>query len=910
MTPLRDIFEKIEEDFTGLLAAFREVLRESGEEAVADSLPWFAGASEPAPDPDSPHRIREIHSLSIAFQLLNLVEENATIQARRARESKGGGTIEPGLWRQSLDELRELGFSAEDIAAKLPQIHVEPVLTAHPTEAKRPTVLHIHRALYVNLVELENQMWTPAERGEIRRQIRSTLERLWRTGEIVLEKQEVESELDNVLHYLGEVFPHVISYLDLRLRQAWIDSDFDPELISTPDRLPKLIFGNWVGGDRDGHPFVTRDVTKRTLEKLRESALSVLEERLDQLIDRLSMSEVYQRPSESFYDAIGELSKDFGASLDRLPRGSSQEPFRQFVMLVTSKLRAAQEGNPKGYRHSSELAADLALLRESLNDVGAHRVAGTEVMPVERILHVFGMQLARLDIRQNSGFHDTAIGELLFAGGLEDTDFAGWDESKRLEFLNKELKSPRPLSPRKWPLGSHAEDAVGALEVLSEHYDKFGIEGLGSIIVSMTRNLSDLLAVYILAREAGLVRKQGEELACLIPVVPLFETIDDLARAPVILDEFLNHPLTRASLALQDSEKPVQQVMVGYSDSNKDGGIFASQWHLNRAQRAIAEVGHRNGVRVMFFHGRGGTPSRGSGPTHRFLEALPVPSLDGVYRVTEQGETIAQKYANQGTATYNLELLLAGVTTMTLKHSRRGDENAGLVAAMERLSELSRDAYQDLVRADGFLEYWSGATPIDAIELTVLGSRPSRRSGRRTLNDLRAIPWVFSWNQARHYLPGWYGIGSGLKALRAESPEAWDALKEFGVHDPFLRNALYNAETSLASAALDLMADYAALVEDEAIRDTYYGIIRDEHQLTGSLIEELFGKPRNERRPRMLQTIKIRDAGLRRLHSMQIDLLREWRGHRDAERQDDADRLLPAVLLTVNAIASGIRTTG
>ncbi|MEQ8820822.1 MAG: phosphoenolpyruvate carboxylase [Sumerlaeia bacterium] len=908
MGVLQDTFEKIDRDFGFLVDAFGEVLTDIGEDDLAEVLPRFG----PNP-PDSPmpplglEPTREIHLLSIVLQFLNLVEENAAAQARRVREASPTDPGEPGLWRRRLRELKAEGLTDAEIAEALDEILVEPVLTAHPTEAKRPTVLHTHRQIYTLLLDLENQMWTPAERQEIHRRIKGALERLWRTGEIRLDKPDVASELDNMLHYLKEVFPPSLQRLDLRLRQAWAAADLDPALIAEPARLPRLAFGDWVGGDRDGHPLVTAEVTRQTLAKLRSTALAVLQQHLNTLVDHLSLSQAMHDAPLRFLDRLDELLVRFPETGRRFASRFKAEPWRQYAALMMARVTSTQQDRPKGYARAEELVDDLVFLRESLKEVGAHLIADLEVAPVERLARTFGFHMAKLDIRQNSAFHDRALSQLMEAAGFADCDFANWHEAKRLEFLNAELRNLRPLVPRKARLGAEAQAVLECYQVIADHADQYGTAGLGALIISMTRSLSDLLTVYMFCREVGLLRREPDGgLWCPLQVVPLLETIADLEAAPEILSGYFAHPITRLSLEKSTlaGSRPVQQVMVGYSDSNKDGGILASQWGLHAAQTAIAAMGRRQGVNIAFFHGRGGTPSRGAGPVHRFLDALPHGSLGGQFRVTEQGETIAQKYANIGTATYNLELLMAGVLTTTLKHREDEERDEELIAVIERLADDSRQVYQALLKRPGFIRFWERATPIDVLERSAIGSRPSRRTGRkeRSLDDLRAIPWVFSWNQARYYLPGWYGLGAALARARAERPVDWDILRDRGTRQPFLRNVLYNAETSLASADLGLMLDYASLVSDEALRAEFYDLIAREHGLVGETIDDLFGQSREQRRPRMLKTIRLREEGLRRLHSHQIALLRSWRSGRE--------ELLPRLLLSVNAIASGLRTTG
>ena len=455
---------------------------------------------------------------------------------------------------------------------------------------------------------------------------------------------------------------------------------------------------------------------------------------------------------------------------------------------------------------------------------------------------------------------------------------------------------------------------LSCYRVVRDHIESHGRDGLGSLIVSMTRSLSDLLVVLLLAREAGLVSEETEGLVCQMPVVPLFETIDDLHRGPAILQAFLDHPVVRRSLRdqarLNGGGMPVQQVMVGYSDSNKDGGPLASLWHVYRAQERLIEVGHAAGVRIRFFHGRGGTTSRGAGPTDRFLNALPHGALRGDLRLTEQGEVIGQKYANLITAAHNLELLLAGTTGVTLKRRREEKKGHRLAPVMDRLAQTSREVYQTLLKSDGFLEFWSQATPIDAIESSRIGSRPVRRTGKRTLADLRAIPWVFSWSQSRFSLSGWYGVGSALEDLRANAPEDFQALREDAFDWPPLRYVISSAASSIAGADRDVMRMYAALATDPGIRDKFMGLIEAEYDRTHRALEAIFGGPLAEQRPRIHSMLSLRREGLRPLHVQQVESLRRWRALRGVADERLVEDLESQLLLTLSAIASGLGSTG
>jgi phosphoenolpyruvate carboxylase len=906
-------FARMERDLEFLMGCFAEVLREMGQADLADCLPWLDGKRA-----ESGAHPRMALGYSVAFQLLNLVEETAAAQTRLQRESVEGLKAEPGGWGSQLAHLISAGYSGESIAEVMRRVRVEPVLTAHPTEAKRLSVLDQHRILH-GLLERFTQGTLPKyEAMSLKNAVKAALERLWRTGEILLEKPTLRDERRNVLHYLRDVFPSVLPALDERLKQAWLDAGLDPSLLSQRGVLPRIRFGTWVGGDRDGHPGVTADVTAETLERLRVNALIVVREKLLSLAERLSLSSWMQSPPKPLLKALEAQESALG---DELPEVShSDEPWRRLVELMAARLPLKQDSGQLAqlqeqdgrYAQASEVLSDLDGLADSLSEVGAQRLVETEVAPVRRAVEVFGFHLAQLDIRQNSVFHAKAISQLLGACGLSADAWDDWTEAERLRFLERELRSPRPFLHPSASAGPEADAVLGCYRVLASHLNRYGAEGIGALIVSMTRRLSDLLAVYLLAREAGLMRSFPEGIVCLLPVVPLFETIEDLEGAPAMIRAFLSQPVTRASLAFHAKRagregQLLQQVMVGYSDSNKDGGILASQWGLQKAQADLSSEAESHGVELRFFHGRGGTVSRGAGPTHRFLEALPHGSLTGHLRLTEQGETIAQKYANASTATYNLELLVAGVTATSARHLKSGQEDPRMEPIMAKLAAASRSAYRSLLDAEGFLTFFRQATPIDALEHSRIGSRPSRRTGSPTLADLRAIPWVFSWSQARFYVPGWYGVGSGLAAL---SQDDLELLSTCFRQWPFVRYVFTNIESSLASADPELMERYSSLVTDASLRDRFVAQIRAEWDLTHQMLERLHPKKMNERRPRMLRTLELRGEALRTLHLQQIHLLKGWRAQLVDGNAAAADALLPDLLLSINAIASGLRTTG
>lgn len=912
--------EKSESTLRLLMRALRRVLLDIEDPAVADGLPWphlwsdDATATTPARFPAAVAE-RCVQACSIAFQLLTQAEENALNQHRRALEDAGRLHEDAGSWDQAFYVAQQAGIDAKTLAECLRTVRVEPVLTAHPTEAKRQTVLEHHRALYLHIVQLENSMYTRAERAELSGQIDAWLERLWRTNEIFLEKPSLADERRVVLHYLQHVFPDVLPWADRRLRAAWARAGHDPALLDGPACLPRIVFGDWVGGDRDGHPGVTADVTAETLALFRAGAVRLVDARLEILASNASLSALRQPTPPALTDRIAALQAQLGAAGRQAVERNRDEPYRQFVNLLRAALPHDQAGV---FAQADQLLAELRVLRAALQTVGAGRLAVADVDPIVRLVEVFGFHLATLDIRQNSAFHDRALAQLLTVAGVPDgASFPTWSTARRRALLERELATRRPFGAFADIDGAEARAVIDVYRRIADHRARFGDGGLGALIISMTRSAEDLLAVYVLARDGGLLMRDGDTLICPLEVVPLFETIDDLQRAPAILDDYLSHPVVRASLAWRQARsgapQPIQQIMIGYSDSSKDGGLTASMWNLYRGQSALAEAAARHGVRLRFFHGRGGTIGRGAGPVHRFIAALPPGTVGGDLRLTEQGETISQEYANRGTATHHLELLQAGTFRAAVADLSGRRARPDLRAIMERLAATSRVAYRALLEADGFIPFFRQATPIDAIETSRIGSRPARRTGKASLDDLRAIPWVFAWNQSRFVLPGWYGLGAALIGLREQDPAAFEQVvlaKREGTRWAPIHALISNAATAYMTADLDVMRSYAALVDDPALRDRLLTQILEEHARTGDALTAIYGGPLSEVRAPIERELAPRRAALVPLHSHQITLLTQWRAALRDGQDAVADRVLPKLLLTVNAIASGLGATG
>jgi len=903
-------------DLEFILDCFKEILIESDEKELSNYIPWITNAELKPEEITNKH----LQIYSMAFQLLNMVEINAAVQQRRKKEEDHGMASINGLWAENLQRLKESGITDQEIAECLDEIRVEPVLTAHPTEAKRSTVLEHHRSLYLLLVKRENQMYNSIEHDDIREEIKLHIDRIWRTGEIYLEKPDVISEIGNVLYYLTNVFPTVLPVLDKRLKQAWKEMGFNKELLN--HHSPSVTFGNWVGGDRDGHPLVTADVTRETLVTLRLNALVVIRRGLINLSKILSFACDFDRAPKILKDRMSKIMYELGTEGDLAYQRNKGEVFRQYVNMVATKLpvdvkrQHATQIKEKSWSYMipDELLNDLEILRGALIEYGAHTAAYADVKEMILLVESFGFHLAHLDVRQNSTFHDIAFSQLMASGHLKDSNFLAWDEEQRIEFINSELKLNRPFTHRHIVLGPEAKAVVECYEVLADHTYKYGANGLGSLIVSMTRSLSDLLLVYLLAREAGLTQETEDGIIAILPVVPLFETIEDLEAAPQILDHFLSHEFVIRSIKhkqiREGTAHPIQQVMIGYSDSNKDGGIMSSQWNLYKVQSNLTEVGSKHGVRIRFFHGKGGTISRGSGPSHWFVRALPHSAVSTNIRLTEQGETIAQKYANKVNAAYNLELLLASATAQTLLHRHKKKTDYEFADVLEILAADSKDHYEKLLNHKYFIQFFGEATPIDVIESSKIGSRPARRSGKRSLEDLRAIPWVFSWSQSRFNMTSWYGLGTALMNFRNSQPERFAEFKEAVKSDHVIRYVLTNVDTSLAATDPQIIKAYASLVTDDDVKETMLKLFLDEFSRINELMEVILEKPLKERRRNHYYSNQLRALGMHEIHYHQVYLLKKWRKAKKDNETEKSESLLVSLLLSINVLAGAMRNTG
>ena len=893
--------EKIKDDFQYLVSLFKEMLISIGEGALAEALPIDNdGISE-----HKPHTNEQLtQAIGICFELLNLVEENAATQYRRKTETQLGIESTRGSWGETLHQWKVAKIDEQEMARKLREIKVVPVLTAHPTEAKRLTVLEIHRELYLLLVKKENPNWSTSEQSRLKQEIISLMERWWRAGEIYLQKPRLEDERNNLMYYFKNVFPEALRLTDQRLQDAWTTLDLSPELLEWPEHFPLIQFGSWVGGDRDGHPFVTPEFTASTLRLHRQLILKMIKDQLLDLGAKLSFSSYRIAIPQPFLDELQVKAKLFRKkgqkALDRNP----SEPLRQFVNLLLLRLNNTitddhNLGEEAYFQSAADLSAELKKLRQLLIDLGAKRIAKLWLFPIERMIQCFGFHLTKLDIRQNSAYHEKAISQILAASGFKNSDYANWEEEKRLSFLNEELKSKRPFLVAGTSCGLEADNVLGYLRQVKAYTDQYGTDGIGSIIVSMTRSLSDLLVVFLLLREAGLQDTN-------LPVAPLLETIDDLKAGPEILSAYLNHPVLQKQR--EGAVSFTQEVMLGYSDSNKDGGIFTSRWNIYKAEENLTKVAQELGVKLCFFHGRGGTISRGGGKIHRFLDSMPPGSMSGHIKMTVQGETIANLFANRLTATYNLEMFTAGTARQAMITT---NENKDLkrYEMMDQLVDMAMKTYRKLLDHPKFIDFYTSATPIDVLEQSKIGSRPVHRTGQRSLNDLRSIPWVFSWNQSRFNLSGWFGMGTALGEFQKQYPDDFEQLKLLAKDWPFLKYSLIQIESNLLNSDSKIMNAFADLVQDPQTKTELFDLILTDYNTCLQEIEELMGASAEARRISKLENNKLRTNALKVLHEVQINSLTKWRSIRETD-QEQSDQYLLQLLLVVNALSGGLKSTG
>jgi len=826
-----------------------------------------------------------VRAFSSYFQAVNLAERVHRIRRRREWLRDASGT-QPGSLEDALAQLRDIVSSREDLQRLLESIRVEPIFTAHPTEPIRRTILRKQQRIARRLVELMDPSLTPDETFTAWARIREELTSIWQTEEHPGEQMTVHDELEHVLFFLTDVIYRVVPVFYETLETA-LKKVFGS--LAQGVRIPVLIrFGSWVGGDMDGNPNASAATVRATLAAQRQAILDCYRRELFRLSDVLTQCPSRVAVDPAVLQRCGEYGEAFPKVLESIPPRHRNMPYRILCRLMAARLKATMADGQAGYEDAGRFLDDLDLIAGSLM---RHKGVHAGLFGVQRLIwraRTFGFQLATLDLRQDSLVHRNVVGQI-----LSETDWAETAPTSRAERLRNLLSGPMRQA------GSCGPGSAQVLDVftcVAQARRSYGPDAIGPYIVSMARDADDVLSVLALARWGGLVDDDGQ---VPLDVAPLFETLEDLEAGADVLEALLRDPVYAEHLSQRGNR---QIVMIGYSDSNKDAGIAAARWALQKAESALSACADRYGVDITLFHGRGGTVSRGGGKTHVAVMAAPPGAVRGVLRVTEQGEIINAKYGLRGIALRTLEQAAGSVALASFGRVRPPPEPRWEIA-MEDIADASTQAYRSLVYADpAFYDYFRQATPIDVIERMKIGSRPSSRRSGKGVRDLRAIPWVFAWSQNRAVLPGWFGLAEGLDAaLRAHGESL---LREMFADWLFMRALLEDVEMVLAKADMSISDQYAGLADPSL--QPLHRRIRDSFDRTVEIVLRLKGATTLlDHDPVLQRAIRLRNPYLDPVSLLQIDLLRRWRKN---GRTDDV--LLETLLLTVNGVAQGLQNTG
>ena len=889
----RAIYDR-EEEIRALAKEWR-----SGDARVREQIVTITSALIEEPE----EALAVLKAFTTYFQLVNLAEEQQRVriirERRRAAEESGVPMAE--TITQAVRRLHSEGLSAAEVRTLLDDLLIMPVITAHPTEAKRRTILAKLNSIAAALDELQRTSRLPSERDEIIEKIRAEIVVLWQSDETRDRRPTVLDEVRNALYFyettLFRLIPRIYGELERALAESFPGEEFAIG--------PVLRYGSWVGGDRDGNPNVTVDVTEETIREQKEAILRWYNVLVDEVYNFLSPATTRVGFSPALTESITQDFKLVPESEHEVLDRFRMEPYRQKLIMMFRRLRAtraenerpwrATVPNARAYHTPAEFLHDLRLIEESLLQNKGERLARGRLAELVRSVQVFGFHLATLDLRQHSARHRAAMAEVLERIKLA-SNYESMTEAARVALLSREIANPRPLTAR-LDFSPETNETVALFRLIPRARQEAGDEIIQTYIISMTTGASNILEVLLFARDAGLLGA--------LDVTPLFETIEDLTNAPQIMASLFTNDVYRRHLAERGHH---QQIMIGYSDSNKDGGYLRANWMLFKAQQSLAAVCEQHAVKLTLFHGRGGSLGRGGGPTNRAILAQPPESLHGRIKLTEQGEVVSGRYENPDIAHRHLEQLVNAVLLTTGRRPRFPQQEEWS-AIMEELSQRAFVAYRDLVERPAFIRFFHQATPIDHIDQLNIGSRPSRRKSTESIADLRAIPWVFAWTQSRVNLPSWYGVGSAVKQWLAAGDQAarMAQLQEMYTTWPFFRTVIDNVQMGLAKADIAIASLYAQLT-DAATRDLIYADLAAEFDRSVRAVLEIAQAPELlEKEPVLRRSIKVRNPYVDPLNYIQVALLQ-----RLAEVQDGAtaQQLRAAVLLSVNGIAAGLQNTG
>ncbi|ANC92750.1 phosphoenolpyruvate carboxylase [Azospirillum humicireducens] len=848
-----------------------------------------------------PQTARVVRAYSFFSHLANIAEDQHHIRRTRAH-ALAGSSPRDGTMAHALDEAAKAGVTTQQLKEFFDGALVSPVLTAHPTEVQRKSILTVQMEVAKLLAERDHGPMTPEEEETNLESLQRAVLTLWQTAILRATKLAVTDEVANGLTFYDYTFlremPRFYAQLEDHLRRT------DPSWTTT--ELPSFLrMGSWIGGDRDGNPFVTAPVLRQAMRMQSTRALQFYLDELHTLGSELSLS-----------TRVIDVSEPLRQLAERSPDPSphrKMEPYRRAISGIYARVAATLRtldgleaprhavGEAPPYLAPAELRADLDIIDRSLTVNGSAALAKGRLRHLRRAVDLFGFHLASIDLRQNSDVHERSVAELL---SFADTavDYKTLSEDERIDLLVRELETNRPLASR---YADYSEETSSELDILRTAADaraRFGSDAVVNCVISKTDGVSDILEVAVLLKEAGLLRPKDKALD--LNIAPLFETIGDLRNCAATMDRLLSIPTYRRFL---ESRGNLQEVMLGYSDSNKDGGFLTSGWELYKAEIALVEVFAKHGVRLRLFHGRGGSVGRGGGPSYQAILAQPAGAVQGAIRITEQGEVIAGKYSNPEVGRRNLETLAAATLEATLLHPESAEPCTDLfLQTMEELSEHAFKAYRGLVyETEGFEKYFWESTVIGEIANLNIGSRPASRKKSTSIEDLRAIPWVFSWAQCRLMLPGWYGFGSAVKAYLAQHPDGMERLRAMHRDWGFFRTLLSNMDMVLSKSNIAIASRYAGLVSDPDLREAIFSRIRAEWQ---DSIEVLLAITEQsallEKNPLLARSIRNRFPYLDPLNHVQVELLKRHR------TSDSGEQIARGIHLTINGIAAGLRNSG
>jgi phosphoenolpyruvate carboxylase len=859
-----------------------------------------------------------LRAFSIYFSLVNIAEEAYQHQNRRRLCRFTDGPAWPGSFNATLNEFKQQNISSEELQTMLDRTSYYPVITAHPTEAKRRMIKEALRRIFLTSEELDDTRLSKQERLEIIDQLESEIQILWKTDEVRVRRPSVEDEIRTGIGYFLDCLFDAVPQTYRNLEKAVAKVYGGQPVITVPSFLR---FGSWIGGDRDGNPNVTPDTTAFALRLQSRSVLLEYLNRLGRLTRVLTQSSSLCRPTEAFRQRLSIYDDEFTYSaLEGDTERFANEPYRRMLFVIRYRLErnlirikkllgeSSFENDEHAYRNEDELLHDLRLIQDSLTSHGDGKIANGRLKDLIRLVETFGFFLMNLDVRQESTRHSSAVGEVL-AHAYGNDGYEQMDEQQRLSTLGELIASRKAPAIDQAKLSEETRETLQVFDVMVRLRGEISSRAFGTYVISMTHAASHVLEVMFLARLAGLVSCEGDEWQCDIEISPLFETIEDLTHIETVMEQLLANSTYRRLLATSGD---IQEVMLGYSDSCKDGGILASGWSLYQAQRKITNIAARHGIECRLFHGRGGTIGRGGGPTHDSILSQPAGTVFGQIKFTEQGEVLSSKYSNRETAVYELTMGCTGL--LKASHGivrQQPEDHTEFLEVIDQVVEYGEAAYRGLTDNNpALLDYFYEATPVNEIGLLNIGSRPShRKRGDRSKGSVRAIAWVFGWAQSRHTLPAWFGIGTALEQWINDDEERLTMLRRMNRQWPFFRALLSNTQMALFKADMRIAREYTQLCISPETSDSVYPQIRDEFQRTVDAVLKVSDSSHLlDETPQLALSLARRNPYLDPLNSIQLTLLKRYRDENATE--EERNIWLDPLLRSINAIAAGMRNTG